>query len=191
MENTNKPIIQAPKRPIWLIVLSFAVIVILIFCGWFFVNRDQVSQAEKDTIMSLIDEKFAQFRDEFKAEQNEYLDAKFLGITEIVNTLVHENEASTAGSSLLASAGGDSLFQITSDNLIRNSSFEVGTGGKPSQWNYVLESTDSNTYQSGESLRSGKYGLKFDGRGSTFHYGISQPVTKTVPGRTYTMSLYM
>lgn len=75
-------------------------------------------------------------------------------------------------------------------NLIRNSSFEMASDGQPMAWNYQLDSTAGNTYRSAEGTRSGNFGLKFINAG-TGNLGISQPDVKTVPGRTYTLSMYI
>jgi hypothetical protein len=101
----------------------------------------------------------------------------------------------TAFSQLSASSQQNNSASLTLDsigtNLLRNSSFEQDDGsGKPRQWNYQLDSTTGNTYKSAEGIHSGSYGLKFQG-GGTGNFGISQPTSKTVPGRTYTFSTYI
>lgn len=83
-----------------------------------------------------------------------------------------------------------SILNATSDNLLRNSSFESESGGKPRQWNHQLDSTSGNTFRSAEGIRSGSYGLKFKGEGNG-NLGISQPDVKTTPQRTYTFSTYI
>lgn len=83
-----------------------------------------------------------------------------------------------------------SILNATSDNLLRNSSFESESSGKPRQWNYQLDSTSGNTFRSAEGIRSGSYGLKFKGEGNG-NFGISQPDVKTTPQRTYTFSTYI
>lgn len=85
------------------------------------------------------------------------------------------------------------LSLATGNNLIRNSSFETAEGGKPRQWTYTLDATSSNTRQTEEAIRTGDYGLKFKGKGAGNgkEYGISQPETQTVAGRTYTFSAYV
>lgn len=82
------------------------------------------------------------------------------------------------------------ILDSTSENILRNSSFEAESGGKPRQWNYQLDSTTGNTFRSAEGIRSGSYGLKFKGEGSG-NFGISQPDVKTTAGRTYTYSTYI
>src|SRR6266571_7703898 len=75
-------------------------------------------------------------------------------------------------------------------NLLHDSSFEQEGDGKPQNWNYQLDSSAGNTFISREGNRSGAFGLKFTG-GGTGNFGISQPDVKTIPGRTYTLSLYI
>ena len=87
-----------------------------------------------------------------------------------------------------------SALSATAVNLIRNSSFESADGEKPRQWSYILDATTANTKQSNEGIRSGSYGLKFSGADADGHgldLGIAQSETETVPGRTYTLSLYL
>lgn len=93
-------------------------------------------------------------------------------------------ETSTGGFSSLSNVN------TTSDNLMRNSSFESVSGTEPRQWKYQLDSASGNTFSSEEGNRSGKYGLKFKG-GGTGLFGMSQPEAKTVPGRSYTLSTYL
>ncbi len=83
-----------------------------------------------------------------------------------------------------------STLNTVNSNLIRNNSFEVETNAKPRMWNYQHDSNTANTMRSAESIRSGGFGLKFKG-GGTGSFGISQPDTKTVPGRPYTLSMYI
>jgi hypothetical protein len=80
-------------------------------------------------------------------------------------------------------------WDLVGKNLITNSSFEAGSP-QPNEWNYQLDSNTSNTQRSAEGIHSGKYGLKFIGGGSG-NFGISQPRTKTIGGRTYTLSGYV
>lgn len=96
----------------------------------------------------------------------------------------------------LASSGQISVHTSfsTGTNLIRNSSFESADGGIPRQWHYIYDSTTGNTAQTEEGIRSGHYGVKFEGTrgaGNGLDLGISQPETETVPGRTYTLSVYI
>ncbi|MBI4035252.1 MAG: carbohydrate binding domain-containing protein, partial [Candidatus Chisholmbacteria bacterium] len=92
--------------------------------------------------------------------------------------------------------GGDTGVSLGSlalqgENLIRNSSFEVSdSGDAPRLWRYQLDSSTGNTYKSAEAIRSGKYGLKFQG-GSHGGLGISQPETKLEAGRSYVLSVYV
>lgn len=80
--------------------------------------------------------------------------------------------------------------KTTNVNLIKNSSFEKESNGQPRGWSYLLDSITSNTFLSQEGNRSGTYGLKFVG-GTNDNLGLMQPTTKTVPGRTYTLSAYV
>jgi hypothetical protein len=82
-----------------------------------------------------------------------------------------------------------SLLNATGENILRNSSFEASDGG-PRQWQYQLDSNTGNTVRSLEAVRSGAYGFKFQGGGAG-NFGISQPESKTIPGRTYTFSSYI
>lgn len=89
------------------------------------------------------------------------------------------------------SAPSLTIIDSAGGNLLRNSSFEVGGDrSSPSFWNNVLDSNSGNTFLSAEGIHSGSYGLKFKG-GGTGKFGISQPTTKTVPGRTYILSTYV
>ncbi len=82
------------------------------------------------------------------------------------------------------------VIDTTGVNLLKNSSFEAGVGGIPTQWSATLDSNTGNTFSNGEGVHSGSYGLKFVG-GGTGNFGIYQSSTKTVPGRTYTYSAWV
>ncbi len=87
-----------------------------------------------------------------------------------------------------------STISVAGSNLIKNSSFESAEGGKPRQWNYMFDSTSSNSYHTDEGIHSGKFGMKFigeTGAGEGLNMGVSQPTSQTVPGRTYTLSLWV
>ncbi len=81
-------------------------------------------------------------------------------------------------------------FNSTTANLIHNSSFETESGGLPRGWYYLLNSTTGNTFISQEGIRSGNFGLKFAG-GNAGNLGIMQPDVKTVPERSYTISVFV
>ena len=112
------------------------------------------------------------------------------------NNLLASNTQGSQDSGLSFSSVSPAIsFTFAGTNLLRNSSFEQEQGSnQPRYWTYMFDSTTSNTFRSAEGIHSGNYGLKFvggKGAGSGLNLGISQPDTKTVPGRTYTLSAYI
>src|SRR3990167_6108891 len=196
MENTSNQInrkhtFSLKKAIMWLSLFCLLILAFLV-AGWFINSMNLVFLSER--MDNQLDSKLKKLSADLKKEQNNYIEKKFQGFTEMISKLIKGEKETPVDPFILASLDSD-ILEITPENLIRNSSFEAGDSGKPRQWNYILDSTSGNTYQSKEGIRSGAFGLKFAGNLSSgnngVQLGISQPVTKTVPGRTYTMSLYV
>lgn len=78
---------------------------------------------------------------------------------------------------------------ISSPNLIPNSSFEASSVGQPRRWIYIGRATDKNTFITQEIVRSGLNSLKFVG--GTQNLGILNPDAVTGPARDYNLTLYL
>ncbi|MBI4999640.1 MerR family transcriptional regulator, partial [Candidatus Gottesmanbacteria bacterium] len=87
------------------------------------------------------------------------------------------------------------LLSSRSENLLINSSFEGGNlNSQPKSWGYLASSHVGNTYVSNQSVRTGTQALKLSDTGcslSACQLGLSQPVSQTINGRTYILSLFI
>ena len=107
------------------------------------------------------------------------------GVQEVIPGIVTAQDTIPQGETISFTS-----VDTTAVNILQNASFEQQINGQPASWNYQLDSTTGNTFLSQEGIHSGNNGLKFLGGGSG-NFGISQPGTETVPGRTYTFSVYI
>ncbi len=194
MEQNFTPLHQASNTNLKRIgiVLCGLVCILIGVIIWFMYTGNTAFLSEKADLQRDIDSRMAELSADLKKEQQNSLNQKFEDLTKVLTSLIDQKEEEYADPFLSGETeeANPTYLSITSENLIRNSSFESGENKKPRQWEYILESNNANSIQSQETVRSGKFSMEFVAKDAP-QLGISQPVTKTIPGRTYNLSLYI